>query len=72
MKDYSLAAIAYQAYCRASGGRSLISGASLPGFDGLRPIIKEAWWEAAREVERETQRRSMGDGDAVGRMTSHG
>lgn len=39
---------AYEAYCESSGGKSLISDASLPAWDGLKPEIKTAWEAAGR------------------------
>jgi hypothetical protein len=39
---------AYEAYCKSSGGKSLISGAPLPAWDGLKPEIKTAWEAAGR------------------------
>lgn len=47
--------IAYEAYCRSSGGVSLVSGAKLPEWEVLAPEIKSAW-EAAAEAVRETLR----------------
>lgn len=37
---------AYEAYCAAVGGRS-VHDEQLPGWDGLRPNIREAWRAAA-------------------------
>jgi hypothetical protein len=47
MRNYDLAKIAYDAYCKATGGVSLISGAKLPEFQDLRQAIQDAWWEAS-------------------------
>jgi hypothetical protein len=49
----SLGQIAYEAYCASTGGKSLISGDQLPGWDGLKPEIRTAW-EAAGEAVRPT------------------
>lgn len=38
---------AYERYIHASGGKSLVSGAELPGFDALTDAIKAAWRAAA-------------------------
>jgi hypothetical protein len=38
---------AYERYLHASGGRSLVSGAELPGFNALSPEIQAAWMAAA-------------------------
>jgi hypothetical protein len=50
MKDYSLAKMAYDAYCTSTGGVSLISGDKLPEFEVLKPAIQEAWDAAAGAV----------------------
>lgn len=50
MRNYKWAQIAYDAYCKSSKGRSLVSGALLPPFDGLSVNIKDGWWEAANAV----------------------
>jgi hypothetical protein len=42
--------IAYDAYCKSSGGVSLVSGAKLPEWDVLSPAIKLAWESAAEAV----------------------
>lgn len=42
--------IAYQAYCGFSGGKSLISGAPLPGWDELPRAIRDAWEVAGYAV----------------------
>ncbi|HSU19913.1 MAG TPA: hypothetical protein VLI45_09250 [Acidobacteriaceae bacterium] len=38
-----LGAIAYAAYCQASSGRSLATGAPLPRFDELGADLQRAW-----------------------------
>lgn len=50
----SLGMIAYEAYCVASGGLSLVSGAKLPTWDGLHEKIKHAWDAAAQAVAQRT------------------
>ena len=50
MKDYTLAKTAYDAYCKFTGGVSLISGEKLPEFEVLRQEIRDAWWAAASAV----------------------
>ena len=47
MTDISHGRAAYEAYRAASGGRSLVSGDPLPGWDDLRPDIRKAWDAAA-------------------------
>lgn len=39
--------MAYERYLHRSGGKSLVSGAELPGWEGLAPEIREAWMAAA-------------------------
>ncbi len=53
MKDYRLAEIAYEAYRKQSGGKSLVSGQPIPSFSELKPEIQEAWYEAAGAVGEE-------------------
>lgn len=66
MKNYELAKTAYDAYCRATGGKSLISGQDLPPFENLSDPIKDAWYEAAQAVAIQTARRSGGLGRSGG------
>jgi hypothetical protein len=42
--------VAYEAYCKSTGGKSLISGADLPGWNALSDPIKTAWAAAAEAV----------------------
>lgn len=42
--------IAYEAYCRSTGGKSLISGVALPEYTALKHDIRKAWEEAAGAV----------------------
>jgi len=46
--------IAYEAYCKATGGKSLISGDELPAWEALKPEIQNAWTQAGLAVEYET------------------
>lgn len=48
--EQSRAQVAYEAYCAATGGVSLISGDKLPEFAALRDDIKAAWAHAADAV----------------------
>lgn len=41
---------AYDAYCRASGGKSLVTGAELPEFRELSEQIRAAWVSVANAV----------------------
>lgn len=43
----TLGQIAYEAYCNHTGWKSLVSGAQLPAWDKLDPVIQEAWNVAA-------------------------
>ena len=45
MKDYGKTA--YEAYCQATGGVSLISGQPLPAWETLDERIQKAWCTAA-------------------------
>lgn len=44
------AAVAYEAYRRNCGGKSLISGAPLPAWDCLPDSVRAAWFAAAAAV----------------------
>lgn len=46
-RHYDLAKVAYDAYCKQTGGKSLATGDTLPAFDGLRSAIKDAWAASA-------------------------
>jgi hypothetical protein len=52
---HSLGQTAYEAYCASSGGKSLISGAQLPTWDGLKPEIKTAWEAAGKAAVEHAQ-----------------
>lgn len=47
---YYLAQVAYDAYCKQTGGVSLISGDKLPEFDKLKLEIRDAWYAASEAV----------------------
>lgn len=49
--DTNYGKVAYEAYCNATGGRSLISGAELPTWEKLDARIQNAWVEAAAAVQ---------------------
>lgn len=42
-EHYRVGKVGYDAYCKQTGGVSLISGDKLPGFEYLRPAIQDAW-----------------------------
>ena len=48
--DKSLGEIAYNAYCKDTGWKSLVSGAQLPTWQLLSEAIREAWEAAAHAV----------------------
>ncbi len=43
---------AYAAYAEKSGHKSLVTGADLPQWASLRPLIRDAWNEAASAVRK--------------------
>ena len=47
-----LGKINYEAYCAASNGKSLISGADLPNWDDQDEAIKTAWDAGAQAIFR--------------------
>lgn len=49
--DDTLGKLAYDAYCTQTGGVSLVSGETLPQWDGLTGGLQDAWIAAARAVE---------------------
>lgn len=51
----SFGKVAYDAYCKSTGGVSLISGAKLPEWEELKVEIKTAWDAAARAVMDHSQ-----------------
>lgn len=48
-----LAKIAYDAYVKAAGGKSLVSGEPLPAFEDLPQEIQWAWDASSQAVARE-------------------
>ncbi len=56
----TLGRIAYEAYRAKSGGKSLISGADIPGFDALPEAIKQAWEAAGDAVAASVGRADAG------------
>ena len=42
--------IAYEAYCKSTDNKSLVSGEELPSFSDLKAEIKTAWENAAKAV----------------------
>lgn len=56
IEHYRRAKMAYDAYCKQTGGKSLISGDVLPAFDALRGEIKDAWAAAAIALSLDADR----------------
>jgi hypothetical protein len=46
----TLGNVAYNGYRKASGGKSLVTGAPIPPWDDMPEAIKDAWDMAAGEV----------------------
>lgn len=44
--------VAYDAYCKAAGGKSLVSGQKLPEFEEQPAQIRAAWEAAADAVAK--------------------
>ena len=42
--------VAYEAYCKTTDNKSLISGAELPKWEALKPEIRNAWDAAGEAV----------------------
>lgn len=42
----------YEGYCARTGGKSLISGDTLPAWADLDPVIQQAWEAGAMAVAR--------------------
>lgn len=56
----TLGQIGYDAYCKFTDNKSLVSGAELPTFDKLQVRIQEAWEKAGQAVAA-----SVGRADAI-------
>lgn len=67
MRNYTLAKIAYDAYYKQAGGKSLATGDTLPEFLGLSEAIQEAWYEASEAVRMACGHGQQGEdsGDAM-------
>ena len=50
MSEKTLGNIGYDAYCKFTNNKSLISGGELPLFENLRTPIQEAWEKAGQAV----------------------
>lgn len=49
-EDMRLGQLCYEGYLAQTGGVSLVSGQSLPPWDGLEPSLQIAWAAAALNV----------------------
>jgi hypothetical protein len=47
----TLGQVAYEAYCKHTNWKSLISGADLPQWIAVKPEIKDAWEAAGTAIE---------------------
>lgn len=56
MGEKSWAEIAYEAYCDAAGGKSLVSGTDLPPWGALPGEIQAAWAASAHAVAEDVTR----------------
>jgi hypothetical protein len=57
----SLGQIAFEAYCKATSGRSLVSGDRLLTWDKLKPEIQHAWETAGQAAGAEALKRRLMD-----------
>jgi hypothetical protein len=48
--DYLYGEVGYNAYCSATGGKSLVTGDSLPAWVDLAEEIQKAWGLSARAI----------------------
>jgi len=55
MLDINLGKIGYEAYCMFSGGKSLITGATLPPFSETPEPVQKAWHFSAKKIIEEYQ-----------------
>lgn len=45
-----LAKVAYEAYCRSTGGRSAVTGEPLPAWEDVTREVRDAWDAASQAV----------------------
>lgn len=43
--------VAYDAYCEETGGKSTVTGGTLPSWDNLATTVQDAWNAAGGAVE---------------------
>lgn len=51
-----LAKIAYDAYCRRTGGKSAVTGDFLPAFDETPELVQSAWYAAAEAIYEQLEK----------------
>lgn len=54
--NWSPGQIAYAGYCDSTNGKSAITGAILPSWEGQGRVVQEAWEAAARTVLEHVRR----------------
>ncbi len=55
-REEKVAKIAYEAYCRSTGGKSLVTGDTLPIWEDLPVDICVAWIESSQAVVKSVKR----------------
>lgn len=60
MIEKTLGQIGYEAYCKTTGWKSLVSGADLPPYEALNGSIQDAWEKAGQGVAA-----AVGRADAI-------
>ena len=55
-EHYRLGKIAYDGYCKQTGGRLLVNGKEAPNFELLHEQVRDAWAAAAIAVALEVYR----------------
>lgn len=70
-EQYELARVGYEGYRAWTGGRSIVTGDPLPGFDALLPKVQDAWAAAGEAMEqRVLQGLGLPDSDTQQESTS--
>lgn len=60
MIEKTLGQVGYEAYCKTTGWKSLVSGADLPAYEALNAPIQDAWEKAGQGVAA-----AVGRADAI-------
>ena len=58
-EHYRVGKIGYDAYCKQTGGVSLISGDKLPEFEKLKSSIQDAWVAVGIAVHLDADHQSI-------------